>query len=142
GPPDGGTSEPVQAGVDDDPVEPGGHGGIPAVGAGPPERVDQAVLKGVRRLFGIAERTQGNGPQPVTVALDQLTERVRVPAHVPPKQRLATYDVLILDRIRRQPSTSRSVDRDRGDLGRYLLVVDDANQPPVVLALPASLYPG
>ena len=44
-------AEPVEAGVDHDPVQPGGDRRVAAVGVGPAERRDQRVLQGVGRLL-------------------------------------------------------------------------------------------
>ena len=51
GQPDLAAPQPVEAGVHHDPVQPGGHGGVAAVGVGPPERRDQRVLEGVGGLL-------------------------------------------------------------------------------------------
>ena len=72
----------VQAGVHDDPVQPGGHSSLAAEGAGPPERRDHGVLKGVRGVVRPPGGAQGNRPQPVPVAGEQYAECVRVPSHM------------------------------------------------------------
>ena len=82
GRPGAAAADPVQAGVDDDPVQPGGDGGVAAEGVGPAEGGEQRLLDGVGRLLAVAEGAQGHRPQPVAVATDQLAERVRVPVDV------------------------------------------------------------
>ena len=70
--------QPVQAGVDHDPVQPGGDRRITPVGLGPAERGDEGVLHAVGGQLAVARRAQGHRPHPVAVPAEQLTERVRV----------------------------------------------------------------
>lgn len=74
----GGFTSPVQAGIDRDAVQPGGHGGLTTEGVGRPEGGDQRVLNRVGRFLAVAQRTKGNSPEPVAVAPYQLTECMRV----------------------------------------------------------------
>src|SRR5690606_40400510 len=72
----------VEAGVDDDAVQPGGDGRLAAEGPGLAVGGDEGVLDGVGGLVGVAERAQRDGPHPVTVPLDDLAERMRIPVDV------------------------------------------------------------
>ena len=74
--------EPVEAGVDDDPVQPGGDGGVAAEDAGPAVRRDQAVLQAVGGVVGVAHGAQRDRPQPVAVAGEQHAEGVGVAGDV------------------------------------------------------------
>jgi hypothetical protein len=76
----------VQAGVDNDPVQPRRHRGVAAESVRPPEGRNERILYCVRRLLRIAEGPQGDRPQPVAVAAEQLAERVRVAVNVPTEQ--------------------------------------------------------
>ena len=71
---------PVEAGVDDDPVQPRGGGRVAAEGRAPtgPEGRQQRVLQGVGSLLAVAEGAHGDGPQAVAVPADELAERVGV----------------------------------------------------------------
>jgi hypothetical protein len=80
--PDGLAAHPVEAGVDDDPVQPGGDGRLTPEGAGLAVGGDEGVLHGVGGLVGVAERAQGDGPHAVAVPLDDLAERVGIPVDV------------------------------------------------------------
>ena len=71
-------AEQVEAGVDDDAVQPGGHGRVAAERPGAAVGRDQRVLDRVGRVVGVAERTQRNGPEPVAVPVDELAERLLV----------------------------------------------------------------
>ena len=70
--------DPVQAGVDHDPVQPGGHRGLAAERARPAVRRDQAVLEAVGGVLGVAHGAQRDRPEPVAVAGEQHTEGVGV----------------------------------------------------------------
>ena len=87
-PPDLGGPEPVEAGVDDHPVQPGGHRGLAPEGAGPTEGRDHAVLEPVGGVLGVAHRAQRDRPQPVAVPGEELAERLGVAVDVGPQQRL------------------------------------------------------
>ena len=78
---------PVEAGVDHDPVQPGGHRGVAPEPVGRPVGRQQRVLQRVGRLLAVAERAQGDRPEPVAVPADQLGERVRVAGDVGAQQR-------------------------------------------------------
>ena len=80
------TPEPVEAGVDHDPVQPGGHGGVAAVGVGAAERGDQRVLQRVGGLLGVAGGAQRDRPQPVAVPGEQHPEGVGVAVDVRAEQ--------------------------------------------------------
>ena len=77
-----GGTQPVQARVDHDPVQPGGDGGLAPEGAGAPVGRDQAVLEAVGCVLGVAHGAHGHRPQPVAVAGEELAEGVRVPVDV------------------------------------------------------------
>ena len=62
-----GGPQPVEAGVDDDPVQPGGDRGVAAEGPGPAVRRDHAVLQAVGGVLGVAHGAQRDRPQPVAV---------------------------------------------------------------------------
>ncbi len=76
------AAEPVQAGVDDDPVQPGGDRGVAAVGPGAAEGGDHRVLQGVGGVLGVAGGAQRDRPQPVPVPPEQRAERVVVTGDV------------------------------------------------------------
>ena len=76
----------VEAGVNDNPVQPGGDGRIAAEAISPAEGRDHGVLQGVCGVVGVAERAQRHRPQPITVACEQEPERVSIAGHVPPEQ--------------------------------------------------------
>ena len=77
-----GGPEPVEAGVDDHPVQPGGDRGVAAERPGPAVRRDQAVLQPVGGVVGVAHRAQGDRPEPVAVAGEEHPERVGVAGDV------------------------------------------------------------
>ena len=81
------TSHAVDAGVDHDAVQPGGHGRVTAVGARIAEGRDQGVLQCVRRLVGITHRPQRHRPQPVAVTVHQHGEGVGVAGQMSLHQR-------------------------------------------------------
>ena len=76
----------IQAGVDHDPVQPRRHRGVTAEGVRSPEGGDERILYRVRRLLRIAKGAEGDRPQPVTVAADELAEGVSVTVHMPGEQ--------------------------------------------------------
>ncbi len=102
-------AHPVQAGVDDDPVQPGGDRGVATERLGPAEGRDQRVLQRVGRVLGVAGGAQGDRPEPVPVAGEELTEGVRVAGEV----RLEQGPVVA---GRRGPPPGSRPDRDLGDL--------------------------
>ena len=56
-------AQPVQAGVDHDPVQPGGDGGVAAEGPGPAVRRDQAVLEPVGGVLAVAHGAHARPPR-------------------------------------------------------------------------------
>lgn len=77
---------PVETGVDGDPVQPGGDGGITAEGVGGAESLDERVLDGVGRFLPVPQGSQRHGPESVAVAAYELSEGVGVARHVPGDQ--------------------------------------------------------
>ena len=71
-------AHPVQAGVHDDPVQPGRDRGFPAEARRAPEGRDHRILHRIRRVLGVIQRPDGNSPQPVPVPGEQFTEGVGV----------------------------------------------------------------
>ena len=74
--------EPVQAGVDDDSVQPRGDLRIAAEAVGPPERGDQPVLQGVGGIVRVAHGAYGDRPQSVPMPAEELPECVGVTVDV------------------------------------------------------------
>ena len=72
------TAQTVQTGVDHDPMQPCGDGGLTSERLGPPERGDERLLYGVGGHFRVAGGPQGQRPHPIAVAPEQLAEGVRV----------------------------------------------------------------
>ena len=101
-------AQPVEAGVDDDPVQPGRDGGVAAEGPGPAVRRDQAVLEPVGGVLAVAHRAQGDRPEPVAVPVEQDAERLGVAGDVGARAARASEG-------RRVPGCS-SADRHLGDL--------------------------
>ncbi len=64
----------VEAGVDDDAVQPRRHGGLAAEGAGAAEGGDEGVLHAVGGELGVAHGAQGHRPHAVLVAAEELSE--------------------------------------------------------------------
>lgn len=61
-------------------MQPGSDGGLAAEGVCSTVGGDQGVLDGIGSLLAVAERAQSDGPEPVSMAPDQLTEGVGVAA--------------------------------------------------------------
>jgi hypothetical protein len=78
----------IQAGVDHDAVQPCRHRGVTAERVRSSESRDECILYRVRRLLRIAKSTESDRPQPVTVAADELAERVRVTVQMSGEQYL------------------------------------------------------
>jgi len=72
------AAHPVQAGVHDDPVEPGRHRRLAAEAVRPAERGDHRVLQRVGRVLGVGQSPERDSPQPVPVPEEELPERIRV----------------------------------------------------------------
>ena len=72
GPPAG----PVQARIDDHPVQPGRHLRLAAVRRGSPERRQEGVLQRVGGFLPIAQGPHRDGVQPIPVQPDQLLEGI------------------------------------------------------------------
>lgn len=68
----------IEAGVDDDAVQPRGHSRITAIGAGAAERVDEAVLDAVGSELTITRGAHGDSPESIAVPAEELTEGVGV----------------------------------------------------------------
>ena len=79
-------AHPVQAGVHDDPVQPGRDGGLAAEARRAPEGRDHRVLQRIRRVLGVVQRPDGNRPQPVPVPGEQLAEGIGVAVDMQPQQ--------------------------------------------------------
>ncbi len=77
GSPGGRLASTVQAGVDGDPVQPCGDGGLATEGVSGAEGRHKSVLHGVGSLLAVAERTQGHRPETVTMPPHELTEGIR-----------------------------------------------------------------
>ena len=76
----------VEAGVDDDAVQPGRHRRAAAEPGGAPVRREQRVLQRVGGVLRVAESPQRDRPQPVAVPGDQLAEGVGVARDVAGQQ--------------------------------------------------------
>ena len=76
---DGTPSQPIQAGVHHDSVQPGGDRRFAAKLVGATEGGHQGVLKGVRGFVGVAGRAKSYRPESITVACDQCSECTRIP---------------------------------------------------------------
>ena len=76
----------VKRGVDHDPVQPGGDGGIAAEVLGPAEGRDHRLLERVGGVIRVAHDAERDRPQPVLVAQEQRAEGLLVPGQVPPEQ--------------------------------------------------------
>jgi len=59
-------------------MQPGRDRRFTPEGAGIPKRRDEGFLHGIGGHFRIAGSPKGDGPHPVAVAAEDLTERVRV----------------------------------------------------------------
>ncbi|MPM53076.1 hypothetical protein SDC9_99840 [bioreactor metagenome] len=71
------VADPVQAGVDHDPVQPGRDAGVAAERVGPAEGPQVGVLQGVRGVLRVAEGPQRHRPEAVLVAPDEHREGLR-----------------------------------------------------------------
>ena len=108
--------EPVQAGVDDDAVQPGGDGGLATEGVGAPEGGDEGVLHGIGRQLAVARGAQRHGVHPVAVPAEQLTERgAAVAVDVALEQLAVAEGAEVVEHrgIRRQPVTTTSSSQAR-----------------------------
>ena len=74
--------QPVETGVDHDPVQPGAHLGLAPEPVGAAEGGQVGVLQGVGGVVRVAHHAQRHGPQPVLVPVHQRGERVRVTGDV------------------------------------------------------------
>ena len=61
-------------------MQPGRDRRVAAKAARPPERRDHGVLERVRRLFGVTEGPDRDGPQPLPVTAEQGSEGVGIAA--------------------------------------------------------------
>jgi hypothetical protein len=108
-----GPSDPVQAGVDHDPVQPGRDPGVAPEGLGPAERGDHRVLERVGGVRGVAGRAQGDRPEPVAVPANRVPNASGRRRRAPPAAR---------GRPRERPDPRRGPrsrrDRDLGDRPR------------------------
>lgn len=80
------TAHSVEAGIDDDPVQPGRELCVATEARRLPERGQERVLNGVLGLVGIAEGTQRHGPGPVPMPRDENAEGPRVAVDVAAQQ--------------------------------------------------------
>ena len=81
------SAQPVEAGVDDDPVQPGRDLSVPSEAVGAVERREQRVLEGVGSLLAVTRRADRHRPEAVAVPADELGERVRVAGDMGAQQR-------------------------------------------------------
>ena len=91
GAPDLVAPQPVQAGVDHDPVQPGRDPRVATERLGPAERGDHRVLEGVGGVRRVAGRAQGDRPEPVAVPAEQGAESLRVTGDVRGQQRTVVF---------------------------------------------------
>ena len=89
-------AHPVQAGVDDNPVQPGHHRGVTAEGGGPAEGRDHRVLQRVGGFLTVTESADRHRPQLVPMAPEQGPERVRVALDMPPQQVVIGQTAIII----------------------------------------------
>jgi hypothetical protein len=80
------ASGPIQTGVDDDAVQPRRDGGVAPETACRAVGGEERVLQGVGGLLAVGESPDGDGPQPVTVSAEQLTEGVAIAGGVGAQQ--------------------------------------------------------
>ena len=103
--------EPVQAGVDNDAVQPGRDCGITPVCVGAPEGRQERVLHGIRSQLGVAARAQRDRPHAVLVAPEHLTEGVRMSLEMGPNERAIIQRADVIERwahtVRLGPLRSR-----------------------------------
>jgi hypothetical protein len=71
-------AQPVQAGVDHDPMQPGRDGGFAPEGVGAPEGRDEGFLHGVGGHLPVSGGPQCQCPHPIAVAPEELAESIRV----------------------------------------------------------------
>jgi hypothetical protein len=71
-----GASQPVEAGVDDDAVQPRGDRGITAIGAGATVGGQECLLHTVRCQLAIPGRPDGDCPHTVPVPPEELAEGI------------------------------------------------------------------
>ena len=110
------AAQPVQAGVDDDAVQPGGDGGLAAEGVGAPERGDERLLHGIRGQLAVGGRAQRDGVHPVAVPAEELTEGgTTVTVDVPLEQLVVGEGAEVVGHcgLRRQPVTTTSSSQAR-----------------------------
>jgi hypothetical protein len=74
----GGFTDTVEAGVDGDAVQPGGHRGLAAEGVGGTEGGYEGVLDGVGRFLTVSQRAQSDGPEAVAVTAYEFAEGVGI----------------------------------------------------------------
>jgi len=68
------SAHPVEAGVDDDAVQPGGDGGVRSEAGGRAVGGEERILQGVRGLLGVTRGAQRDRPHPVAVAAYEFRE--------------------------------------------------------------------
>lgn len=76
------SPKPVEAGVDDNAVQPRRHGRITPVGLRTSEGVDETLLHAVRGELAIIGGADGDGPQTIAVPAEQLAKGFRVTGDV------------------------------------------------------------
>jgi len=105
------AAQPVQAGVDDDAVQPGRDGGLAPEGVGTPERGDERVLYGIRGQLAVGGGAQRHRVHPVAVPAEQLAERrSTVPVDVALEELAVAEGAEVVEHrgTRRQPVTTTS----------------------------------
>ena len=88
-------AHPVKRRIYHDPVQPGRDGGIATEAGGPAESGNHRVLERVGGLLGVAQRADRHRPEPVSVALEELAERVRVAIDMPLQQLGIGWSVVV-----------------------------------------------
>jgi len=86
GRPGGAASNPIQACIDHDAMQPGGDGGVTAELVSATKCGNQGILQGILSVLRIARGSQRNGPKPVTVPLDQRGEGGLIPRNMGSEQ--------------------------------------------------------
>src|SRR6478752_3934842 len=110
------AAQPVQAGVDDDAVQPGRDGGLAAEGVGTPEGGDERVLHGIRGQLAVGGGAQRHRVHPVAVPAEQLAEGGAAVAVDVALEQLAVgegAEVVEHHGLRRQPVTTTSSSQAR-----------------------------